>query len=337
MRRMFEIAIAAVVWLAVFALGAALASGALAASSPSVVTEGATNLGQSSAVLNGTVNPNGSGATYYFQWGLTKGYGVDGAEASAGSGTKALSVHQTARGLLPGTTYHYRLVADNRYGVSMGADRTFTTTGHPPPDVGTGPATGISQNGATLTGVVNPRGAATSWTFQYGPNPAYGYQTFAETTAPGSSALVVAYPLQALAPGTIYHYRLVASHSGGVTSYGADGTFMTYPTQRPVPSIQATTAPRRLRHKPYSVLTLGRIRGPGSIPDAYACSGNVEIRYLRGQRQVAATFVPLHPDCSFGGGITFAHTHRPLSVRVRFLGNGYLAPNHARPTRIRFT
>ena len=35
----------------------------------------------------------------------------------------------TLTGLLSGTTYHYRIVATNSGGTSLGADRTFTTTG----------------------------------------------------------------------------------------------------------------------------------------------------------------------------------------------------------------
>ena len=99
MRRVFEMLVALAVWVSVLALGAALASGALAATSPAVVTGNASHLGQSSAVLNGTVNPNGSSTTYFFQWGLTNAYGVNGKPHSAGSGTKAVAVHTTAGNL----------------------------------------------------------------------------------------------------------------------------------------------------------------------------------------------------------------------------------------------
>jgi hypothetical protein len=329
--------VAALAWVAVFTLGAVLASGALAASSPSVVTGAAARISDSSESLAGTVNPNGTTTTYFFQWGLTNSYGVNGPAQSAGHGTKPVAVHQTAAQLLPGTTYHYRLVATNRYGTSVGADRTFTTSGHPPPDVATGPASGISQSGATLTGVVNPHGAQTSWYFQYGLSTGYGYQTSPQATGPGNSSVIVAYPLQGLASGTIYHYRLVATHGGNITSYGADAQFMTYPQHRPVPHLTARTAPRRLRHRPFGVFTLGKIHGPSSIPDQYACSGNVIVRYLRGRQLVATAFAAVRPDCTFATGLVFAHRHRPLSVRVKFLGNGYLHSARARAGHVRFT
>ena len=39
-------------------------------------------------------------------------------------------------GLLPGTTYHFRAVAANRLGTSLGDDITFATTADTPPTLG---------------------------------------------------------------------------------------------------------------------------------------------------------------------------------------------------------
>ena len=166
---------------AVLGTSALIGGVAVAASSPSVDTGRASHVAQHSAVLHGTVNPNGSSTTYFFQWGLTNAYGVNGKAHSAGAGDKAVAVQQTAGGLIPGTTYHYRLVATNAVGTSVGRDRTFTTAGHPPPGVTTGPATGLSTSGATLTGVVNPAGAATTWWFEWGGSTAYGQETAPQT------------------------------------------------------------------------------------------------------------------------------------------------------------
>ena len=47
--------------------------------------------------------------------------------ASAGSGTSGESRSLKVTGLEAGTTYHYRVVADNTTGPGAGADRTFTT------------------------------------------------------------------------------------------------------------------------------------------------------------------------------------------------------------------
>jgi hypothetical protein len=45
----------------------------------------------------------------------------------AGNGHAPRIFSRTLRGLQPGTTYHYRLVAQNSIGTSVGEDRTFTT------------------------------------------------------------------------------------------------------------------------------------------------------------------------------------------------------------------
>ena len=154
---------------AVVVIGALVAAGvAGAAASPTVVTGGVSSVGQTSAVLHATVNPNSTSTTYYFQWGLTNSYGVNGKPHSAGKGDKAVAVDETAGGLIPGTVYHYRVVATNEFGLTVGADRAFKTTGHPPPGVTTAPATSLSSSGATLTGVINPSGEATTWWFEWG-------------------------------------------------------------------------------------------------------------------------------------------------------------------------
>ncbi len=81
-----------------------------------------------SAVLAGSVNPNGSNTSYYFQYGLTKAYGAQTAIADAGSGAKVVSVRLPIAGLQPLTVYHYRLVAVNSAGASIGDDEKLLTT-----------------------------------------------------------------------------------------------------------------------------------------------------------------------------------------------------------------
>ena len=50
-----------------------------------------------------------------------------------------MGVSATLSGLLPGTTYHYRLVATNADGTSAGADATFTAGGGAMASIGPGP------------------------------------------------------------------------------------------------------------------------------------------------------------------------------------------------------
>jgi hypothetical protein len=87
-------------------------------------------------------------------------------------------------------------------------------------------ASSLSTAAATLGGSVNPNGAAASYHFDYGTTAAYGASTPSQSLAAGASAQSVSAALSALQPGTTYHYRLVATNSGGTTS-GPDSTFTT--------------------------------------------------------------------------------------------------------------
>jgi hypothetical protein len=114
--------------LAVAISSAGSAAPASAASSPPSVTTATPNqLGQSTAMLSGTVNPNGQSTTYYFEYGSSTTYGTQTSPADVGSGTTPVAVHQEIFGLTPNTTYHYRLVATSSAGTTDGADQTLTT------------------------------------------------------------------------------------------------------------------------------------------------------------------------------------------------------------------
>jgi hypothetical protein len=95
------------------------------------------------------------------------------------------------------------------------------------PSAGTGRATAVTTTTATLNGSVNPNNLPTIWHFQYGTTRAYGQQTPNQGPTPAVKRnLAVAAPIAGLAPGTTYHYRLVAVNSSG-TKLGGDHTFTT--------------------------------------------------------------------------------------------------------------
>ncbi len=106
------------VWLNVIALA-------------SVSTGGASAVGLTTAILNGTVDPRDPdiAASYHFEYGMSAAYGstVPGSDAAVGSAAGGHSVSQALAGLQPATTYHYRIVASNAAGSSYGQDQTFTT------------------------------------------------------------------------------------------------------------------------------------------------------------------------------------------------------------------
>jgi phosphodiesterase/alkaline phosphatase D-like protein len=191
---------------------------------PTVGTGSASSVGATTATLHGSVDPNGQSTSWHFDYGTSTAYGASTPSRGAGSGTSSTNVSETLSGLVPGTTYHYRLVAANAAGTTAGADRTFTTTGAPV--VATGGAQSVGVSGGTLTGSVDPKTHTTSWYFEYGTSTSYGTRTATQQLAANSGNHAVSVAIANLAPGTTYHYRVVASNSAG-TSRGADVSFTT--------------------------------------------------------------------------------------------------------------
>ena len=323
MRRIVQVFVLAV------AIGLSLAGIASAASSPSIATGAATKVSNSTAVLNGTINPNGHATQYDFTYGPTTAYGATTALHTVKSGTKPVAISITVTGLTPGTTYHYRLNASNSAGAVAGADRAFTTSGHPPAAVVTGGAVNVGKTVATPTGVINPEGATTTWVVQYGLTTAYGLQNFPGTLAGATTPVAVSALLNGLSPATLFHYRIVAFHGSAVVSAGGDATFFTEPAKRPAPRMTAHTSPGRDKHSPFAFTTSGSLNGAGFIPAAQRCTGNVGVRFFNGRRQLAFVVAPVQPTCKFSVSASFRRLHSrgpaKLKVTVDYRGNGYLA------------
>ncbi len=132
----------------------------------STITNSTTNITQTSATLNGIVNPNGSSTTVQFDYGTTTSYGTSiTATQSPVSGDTNVSVSANITGLTPNTLYHFRVEATNSAGTNYGADSTFNTliTGEYKTDANTilllhmdelngstvGDASGLGFNGTT--------------------------------------------------------------------------------------------------------------------------------------------------------------------------------------------
>jgi hypothetical protein len=90
------------------------------------------------------------------------------------------------------------------------------------PKATTGGATVVHGTSATLVGTVDPGGAATSYSFQYGPTLAYGKQTTPGKLPAGTSRVKVGQAVTGLLAG--YHYRLVATNEV-TTAFGKDRAF----------------------------------------------------------------------------------------------------------------
>jgi hypothetical protein len=317
--------------MAMAAIGATGAEIAQAASSPAVSTGSATSIKQTSAVLNGKINPEGSRTTYYFRWGPTTLYGATSTARALAAGTSTVSVHVTAAGLLPGTVYHYQLIATNGVGTSLGKDRTFKTAGHAPPNPITGPATVTGKTSVTLTGLVNTEGQSTEWFFRWGVTTSYGAQTPVATAHASTSVVPVSATVTGLAQGTTFHYELVAFHPGSVLRFGGDQTFTTFPVNRVKAGFRAKLVPRHARTKPFLYTVSGSVLPRGFPPGRTGCYGTVLIHFMFGHKVVASALTTVQPTCTYSSLFKFTHLikHKPrkLWVWVHFRGNDYLTPS----------
>jgi hypothetical protein len=95
-------------------------------STPLIDAFSSSNVTAISADLNATINPLGFDTTYHFEYGPTPTYGtsIPIPEASVGSGStdQLVSVHLSD---LQGVTYHFRIVATNKWGTTTSGDQTF--------------------------------------------------------------------------------------------------------------------------------------------------------------------------------------------------------------------
>jgi hypothetical protein len=202
------------------------------AAPPTVVgTLLASDVTQFAATLNGMIETGEEVANYHFEYGTSTAYGQVAPipDSYTPISNEPIPIVQPIYGLQAGTTYHYRLVASSPGGTDVaGPDMTFTTQPVPAPTVATGGSEGVGVGSATLTGTIDPHGWDTTYLFEYGTSTAYGSNW--PTVQVDMGALEGPQPVLVnvpnLLPGTTYHYRLVATSSGG-TSYGPDMAFTT--------------------------------------------------------------------------------------------------------------
>jgi hypothetical protein len=195
----------------------ALAAPALAAK-PTVTTGGTQNLTPTSATLKAAVNPKGKGTLYYFQYGTSKAYGSATPEVGAGEGNGGVSVQASVVGLAANKNYHYRVVARNSDGTTVGGDKSFKTPKQPlgfTLEASPNPAPFLGA--VTLQGVLSGTGnSGRAIVLQQNVFPfTAGFQNVGNPQVTGSTGSF-AFPI--LSVSTNAQYRVVTTAGGKVTS-----------------------------------------------------------------------------------------------------------------------
>jgi hypothetical protein len=209
---------------------------------PDVSTGVATAVGETSATLNGFVDPDtadGGGpiSECVFEYGTTTSYGQTAPCALATPYTSATDVSTTIA-VAPDATYHFRVRAANADvdgGANEGEDATFETPGAP---AIAGELATAATTSATLHARIDPSGFDTTCAVQYVEAAVFAGSGYADadtvTCEPAElgtsfAAQHVSASLSGLRVDTSYHYRFIAtSTSMGAPSVGADQTFNTF-------------------------------------------------------------------------------------------------------------
>ncbi len=196
---------------------------------PSVTTNSATGVNNSSVTLNGTVNPNGATTTAWFEVsGFSGQYGTQTL-----SGNTNQNIFYNFSGLTSNTSFSYRVCAENTFGGPIcGSYVNFTTTGSNSSgnslNATTNDPYSIDEDGATFEGEYSSSGSLgtiKTW-FEYGTNKNnLSYST--SIVNKSSSYATLTKTISNLKEDTTYYVRFCASSSSTGTDCGAKIAFTT--------------------------------------------------------------------------------------------------------------
>lgn len=237
---------------------------------PTPVTGVATSVTASAAILNGTVNANGSaGVTTTFDYGTSTSYGtnVAGSPGSVtGTGGTPVSYTVTA-GLVPNTIYHFRINGVISGTSIHGADASFTTISNAP-IVGAGTTPTVNGFTANWSAPATQGSATYTYTVDVSAD-----NTFATgvTTQAGISSGTLSYTFTTLSSSTsgiTYYYRVKTVNAGGT-------------------AVSATSAGIATLPYPYSWYNGNYVAGPFYIKNDYTGFG---FQYLYDTLSVANNY-----------------------------------------------
>lgn len=194
---------------------------------PSLTLSDAANIDLNSATLSGSVNPNSLLTTVTFEYGLDTEYGSTAIPVeSIEENNSSQEFHIDLTGLNPGTTYHFRVKAENSLGTIYSPDKTFRTLGDIP-SITVNNITDLQMNSAELNASINANYFTASVVLEYGTTESYDNTVnMVPQTVAGHSLTDVSVKISGLVQGTLYHFRVTSTNVLG-SSASDDGTFMT--------------------------------------------------------------------------------------------------------------
>ncbi|HEY0220719.1 MAG TPA: hypothetical protein VGC58_00670 [Candidatus Paceibacterota bacterium] len=202
---------------------------------PIATTNSTVSPSDTTAIVNGTINPQGAFTSYWYEYGVNSNLGTKTGNQTMGSGFTAIQAPGYITNLTKNTTYYFRLVAENQHGRVAGNQFTFKTTEGSPAPVGSAPSTktvsasGVTRTTANLNGEVNPNKNMTQYWFEYGKSPELGSVTALSAVGNGNNKLSASVSLSNLQPLTTYYFRLNAQNQFGTIN----GSILNFKTSGP--------------------------------------------------------------------------------------------------------
>jgi hypothetical protein len=149
-------------------------------------------------------------------------------------GSEAVVAQAHLDGLIPDTTYDYRISVTSNGGSAEGSAQSFKTLPPLKPTVTTGSASLVTMTSATIAGSVNANGGpVSSCGLQYTDEASFQKNGFTGAVSKaclpnptGTNNVSVSAKITGLTAGTSYRFRVVATNNSGTTE-AADNTFAT--------------------------------------------------------------------------------------------------------------
>lgn len=187
---------------------------------PTVSNVSATNIGNTSATINYTINANNVATTTEVHYVPSAGGAVQIQAGPSASGSANMALSQVVSGLTPNTNYEYNVWAFNSEGTAfLQSSLYFTTTGTTTPAVITAVnASNITNVTATINFSLNTGGIATPTSVNYGTSAGALTSSVSGPIVTSSSAQPTTINLSSLNANTTYYYQVVAPNTNGIAT-----------------------------------------------------------------------------------------------------------------------